>query len=169
MSAVAKPLPASLLDRLVYCGETGDIRWALGKCAGRLAGSLAKDGYRHIGFSDGGKFRSVLAHRVAWALYYSEEPPAQVDHVNRDRADNRIENLRAATPCDNARNRGPIRRAKYKGVTYDPSARTKKPWRAYLHVNKRRIDLGRYATIEAALEAYKAGACEHHGEFAAWE
>ena len=44
------------------------------------------------------------AHRVIWAMHYGEWPD-QVDHINHDKADNRIENLRTVTHSENARNR----------------------------------------------------------------
>lgn len=170
MTAPAKPIPRAIAARLSYDSATGAFMWRDGKCAGREAGSVAKDGYRHIAFNEDGKFRSVLAHRMAWFIHYGEEPPPQVDHINRNRADNRIENLRAASAADNARNRGPIRNAKYKGVCFDPSGRgASKPWRAYLHVKRRRVEVGRYATAELALEAYKVAAKKFHGEFASWQ
>ena len=52
--------------------------------------------------SDG---RRYAVHRVVWAVVYGEWPQHGLDHVNRDTRDNRIENLRLATPSENSRNK----------------------------------------------------------------
>lgn len=173
MSAPAKPMLDVLRDLLSYDAETGVLRWRTSsangaRTAGAIAGTVTPRGYRSVQFHHEGKFRAALAHRIAWFLHYGEQPPEQIDHINRNRDDNRIANLRAATAADNARHRGPIRGAEYKGVTYDASSRTKKPWRAYIHVQKRRIEIGRFRTQAEALAAYQVKAKELHGEFASW-
>lgn len=48
--------------------------------------------------------KKLLAHRVIWAMHYDRWPDKQIDHVNRDRSDNRIENLREVDAAGNARN-----------------------------------------------------------------
>lgn len=47
----------------------------------------------------------ILAHRLVWALHHGDPQAQQVDHINRDRTDNRIENLRLATHAQQMRNR----------------------------------------------------------------
>jgi len=44
-----------------------------------------------------------LAHRLAWYLYYGVMPRYEIDHINGDKGDNRIENLREVTPSQNIR------------------------------------------------------------------
>ena len=59
----------------------------------------------------------IKAHRVCWALHYGADPyPLQIDHINRNKSDNRICNLRAVTPADNCANRDNPNQWKYKPV-----------------------------------------------------
>lgn len=63
-------------------------------------GSLDKDGYLIIKI----KTKQFKAHRIAWFLYYGEMPDKEIDHINRIRTDNRIENLRLADRKSNVLN-----------------------------------------------------------------
>lgn len=69
---------------------------------GMKAGS--KDTYGHIGIEIKGK--TYLAHRLAWLFVYDKWPEHQIDHINRNREDNRIENLRDVIGIENAKNKG---------------------------------------------------------------
>lgn len=64
------------------------------------AGSMHKTGYRHITWMN----KVHKAHRLIFMLHHGYVPP-EIDHINNDRADNRIENLRAATRSENQCNR----------------------------------------------------------------
>lgn len=64
-------------------------------------GSLDKDGYLIIKV----KQRQFKAHRIAWLLHYGEFPSCELDHINRNRLDNRIENLRESTRRQQIENR----------------------------------------------------------------
>lgn len=63
-------------------------------------GSYDKDGYLILKI----KGRQFKAHRIAWFLYYGQMPQKEIDHINRNRADNRISNLREATRIENIQN-----------------------------------------------------------------
>lgn len=78
-----------------YDPETGQLTWVRSgrgrfKRAGAPAGGARPDGYKSVCIDD----TQWLVHRVAWVLAYGEEPPRIIDHINRDRSDNRISNLR---------------------------------------------------------------------------
>jgi hypothetical protein len=88
---------------LKYNPDTGVITWATTSRhvnAGDVAGYVCPRGYRYI--SVGGKKQS--AHRLAWFLSYGVWPEDQVDHINGDKTDNRLVNLRSATKAQNNRN-----------------------------------------------------------------
>ena len=113
--------------------------------------------------------RRYLAHRLAWFYVYGEWPRKGLDHINRDRLDNRIANLREADHAQNVQNRGPMSNNKsgFKGVFFNP--RHTQPWQAQITARGQYFNLGRYATAEEAHEAYKEAAARLHGEFARTE
>lgn len=92
----------------VYAPLTGHIYRKLGNerfyLLGHRAFERVKDTYKY------GTFKGVdfLAHRVVWAIYYGEwvEEGFEIDHINGDTTDNRIENLRKVTSAENAKNLG---------------------------------------------------------------
>lgn len=141
------------LADLYYDPETGKF-W-------REAGCASRTGYRYVWFHG----RQHLEHRVAWFLHYGEWPDRQVDHINGDRADNRIVNLRLATHSENQQNRRrPSNNTSgHKGVSW---IKRYQKWQATIRVGRRNINLGRFDTKEAAANAYGRAALKHHGEFA---
>ena len=94
-----RPLPALevLQEHFDYEPETGLLR---GK-SGKVLGSKRKDGYIKVDL----KGRQLFAHRVAWKLMTFEEPPEVIDHIDRDRSNNRWENLRSSDWIRNQGNR----------------------------------------------------------------
>lgn len=93
-----------LRELLDYDPDTGLFTWRVrtSKCVtvGAIAGCLDK-GYLRIQIDR----RLHLAHRLAWLYITGDWPPAQIDHINGIRDDNRIANLRAATRAENMHNR----------------------------------------------------------------
>lgn len=94
-----------LREILSYDEATGEFRWredfSRKVKAGDRAGAVSEQGYVRIGIW-GTQYR---AHRLAWLYVHGEWPPQQIDHINNDRRDNRISNLRLATSEINAQNR----------------------------------------------------------------
>lgn len=70
--------------------------------AGRVAGGVDGNGYTLIGV-DGKRYRS---HRLIWLYHHGYMPEHDIDHVNRNPGDNRIENLREVGDVCNQRNTG---------------------------------------------------------------
>lgn len=91
----------------------------------------------------------------------------EIDHINRNKLDNRLCNLRMATRAENNRNVG-LRKdntSKYKGVSIATNCHIKK-WLAQIQFNKKKMYIGRYETAKEAAKAYDRKAKEYFGEFA---
>lgn len=88
-----------------------------------------------------------------------------VDHKNRNKLDNRRENLRLATRTQNNQNRTPSKKTKsgYKGVVWHKESQL---WFAKIVVNKKDVSLGYYPTKEEAAEQYNIAAQKYFGDFA---
>lgn len=151
-----------------YDPDTGDFWWkvAHGSAhAGREAGTVSKvHGYRYIGIDN----RDWRAHRIAWLLSTGALPPGRLDHINGERADNRISNLRLASHSQNLSNRGRQKNNKsgFKGVSY---IKADNLWDARISFGRKQYCLGHYRTPEEAHAAYVAAAVRLHGEFARTE
>jgi hypothetical protein len=153
-----------LKQLLDYDPETGIFKWRVRRqriFIGRVAGNRAIKGYLFLAF-DG---KTYQCHRLAWFYVYGEWPKYQIDHINGIRDDNRIANLRLATPSQNLQNRpAPSSNTSgFKGVAWHKGARK---WQAYISLNSKRMYLGLFSTKEDAYSAYCTAAIKHHGEFA---
>lgn len=142
----------SVLD---YDPETGVFTWKVRTSTkvkiGDITGSLDGRGYLQIGVCS----RLHKAHRLAWLYVYGEWPKLSIDHINRNRADNRISNLRDVTSKQNNQNAGKRsdNKSGHPGVYwYKPYNK----WRAQIKHNQKKIHLGYFTTIEDAVSARKA-------------
>jgi hypothetical protein len=104
--------------------------------------------------------RAYYAHRLAWLHVHGRHPDGHIDHINGDKTDNRIANLRECSAGENIRNQ-PCRAAcGFKGVRPN-----KKRWSARIRVNNRKYHLGTFDTPEEAGAAYDEACLRLHGEF----
>ncbi len=149
---------------LIYDPDTGifTARVALHKRPlGSVVGTVSPSGYTNIYLGE----RFYRAHRLAFLWAHGRWPAELIDHINGQRSDNRLSNLREATRSQNLLNQGPRRsnRNGLKGVTFCASAFK---WIVTVRVNGRNKYVGRYNSPDEAHEAYKAAALKYHGEFA---
>ena len=148
-----------LSEELNYDPATGRFTWK------KEAGTIS-NGYRLLRVNQ----KNMWAHRVAWLMATGEDPEGLViDHVNGDRLDNRIENLRTATYSQNAANakRHSRNRSGLKGASevVKRGKRTGK-WQSSITYQRRQMNLGYFDTKEEAHAAYVAAAERLQGEFA---
>jgi len=124
------------------------------------AGCLNAAGYIFVGLAG----TRLLAHRVIWKMFYREEPPAQIDHRNGTRSDNRPENLRAATQVENCANMKLSKRntSGHKGVCWD---RSNLCWRTTIRANGKKWAQN-FHTLDEAVAAIKVAREALHMEFA---
>ena len=129
--------------------------------AGQVAGYLHQWGYIHINIS--GKI--YKAHRLAWLYVHGSFPPNHIDHINGNRSDNRLVNLRPATKSENGCNRGAAadNTSGWCGVSFDKS---RGKYIAQISVEKIYRHLGRYDSPEIAAAVYNHVVVQVHGEFA---
>lgn len=167
------PSPGYLLSRLLYEPETGNLIWKPlpspihrqkiwnARYAGTIAGKLDERGYRIV-FID---YKPYKAHRLIWTMVMGEAPPGQIDHINGDKDDNRLVNLRLANNGENQRN---VRRRRdnktgFKGVGYRKDTGR---FIAMINVDGERHYLGQFDTPEEAYAARCSIIEGLHGEFA---
>lgn len=143
-----------LKDILRYELKTGFFYWKSGPRAGKRAGSIGSHGYRQIKI--GPKF--YTEHRLAWFYVHGRWPSDCVDHVDRNKLNNSIDNLREATAQQNRRNR------LYRGYERTPCGN----FAARIKVDssgKSYVFLGTFNTEAEAAAAYVAANVKHFGQF----
>lgn len=134
--------------------ETGKLYWKV-----RRGGPAVKGG--EVGSFVGGylkvklKGKSYPVHRIMWLLAHGEHPDRFVDHINGDRVDNRLCNLRLVTKAENAKNRLATKGSKsgLNGVTWRKDSLK---WRAYIRWDNRLEHLGSYDDFFEAVCARKS-------------
>lgn len=179
MADKALPSPEVLRQLLRYEPETGKLFWLVrspewfagAKFGDNVAarswnrqysGKEALTAINGNGYLSGTLLCNRLtAHRVIWALVFGEWPKSSIDHIDHDRTNNRLGNLRAATVADNSRNL--TRRSDNStGVTGVFWNKKSQRWTANIRVDGKLIHLGYFPSVDAAANA-RAAANIHYG------
>ena len=110
------------------------------------------------------KRKTIILHR----LINKTPKHLHTDHINGQRQDNRRCNLRTVTNQQNHQNSRPQKGAssKYKGVSFERNSRGKKKWKAYIKVEGKLKNLGRFQDQESAAKVYNKAALKYFGEYA---
>jgi hypothetical protein len=142
----------------------GVLYWKVTKSAtavrGSVAGSVNARGHINLQFDK----KMYAAHQIVWLLHHGYIP-SEIDHINRIKTDNRIENLRETTSSGNKGNIALLsnNRSGYRGVSLN--SRSGK-WHAQIKIHGKQTYIGRFDIPLDAARAYNAAAVEHFGEFA---
>lgn len=171
--------PDQIKALIAFDPETGELSW-LPRPVGMFANAKSWktwntrfSGRPALAAKNGGYGHGCIlclkasAHRVAWAIAHGEWPTGQIDHINGDRMDNRISNLRDVSRNENQRNMKLSRRntSGTTGVCFDKAARK---WRVRIGGRSNARDLGLFSDRGAAAAARKSaekdlGYHENHG------
>ncbi len=174
--------PEQLRSLLIYDRQTGTLLWRERPASlfahtdrrsstqnaawwnGRFAGQRACKPDAHKGYLRVGIFKQEYpAHRVIWAMETGAWPVATIDHVDGNKANNRLENLREATSSENNRNRANFGKSRFRGVSWRSRQST---WIAAIKTDGKTTFLGSFANEEDAARAYDIAALTQHGPFA---
>lgn len=122
----------------------------------------APNGYGRPCVGVSGKMQYL--HRVIFLLHHGYLPK-YIDHIDGDKTNNRIKNLRGCTHSQNMRNAN-ISKNNTSGLKGVDWKKQDKKWRSRVRVNGKQISLGLFNDKIEAAKAYDSAALEHHGEFA---
>lgn len=141
--------------RLSYDKDTGSLVWKYGRNKGKVQGT--KDGgYIRVTLQS----RDYYQHRVAWAIYYGYWPTKIIDHRDRNKSNNRIDNLREVSEQKNITNVG-LRSTNTSGVKGVSWSKAMGKYRQDICVNYKLINLGFFNTIEEAIQARSKAELEY--------
>lgn len=135
-----------------YCDSVGRQKSWNNKFAYKSVGWVSSTGHRQCAIFH----KKYILHRLIWLYVYGYLPDVLIDHIDQNPLNNKINNLRVGTRIINAINTG-INANNTSGVTGVSWSKKEKLWEAYITVNKKRINLGRYKNFnDAVLTRFKA-------------
>jgi hypothetical protein len=134
-----------------YNSKNGKLYWKINKFRARKgheAGNIKPDGYVQVIYN----YKYYYAHRLIWLMEYGEWPENFIDHIDHDRSNNKIENLRSVTHLQNVKNsnRSINNNSGFTGVCWDDK---NNKWRSFINNEGNRIHLGRFLSFEEAVRA----------------
>lgn len=143
-----------LRELLDYEPSTGIFRWKNSRRSplfnGKQVGSDDLYGYKTVRL-DG---KSYKLHRLAWLYVHGVWPAGDVDHINGQRSDNRIDNLRDVSRKVNLENQREAKNNRSTGLLGAYFDRRKNRFYSRISVDNKSVNLGYHPTAEAAHAAY---------------
>lgn len=130
------------------------------QASGLLRNVPAFNGYIYVSVDE----KKYLLHRLAWFLFYGEWPKSEIDHIDGDKINNSIANLRLASRAQNEANKKASRAntSGVKGVRWEES---RGKWYAYITIDYKMKNLGCFERREDAIAARSLAAKKQHGNF----
>ena len=157
--------PEIVREALDYDHESGVMRWRSdGRRwkAGDIAGTMNIEGYLSVCVKGFG----AKLHQVCWLHFHGYWPTGYVDHINGNKLDNRIANLRDVSNQVNCQNIFEPRKGKRSGlplgVILQRAGRTNPNYGAQIKINQKSVHIGSFSTPEAAHEAYLEAKRRYH-------
>jgi hypothetical protein len=152
-SPVSEDLSSDLLHEIFYYDpNTGELHWKIYPSSkvhpGDKAGTLERSGYYVVCFHG----KRYKAHRLVWLYIYGEWPKKDIDHINGDKTDNKISNLRDVSHRVNSVNNKKRRKGGLSGIRLAPKSNNS--WEARILIKGKLIRLGNYPTAELAHARY---------------
>lgn len=148
---------------LDYDPGSGVMRWKHSRGSAKAGKQVGRDnGKGYLNFTFLGK--TVSVHRMAWAIFHGEiNPLLEIDHINGNRLDNRISNLRLVTGSQNNWNRTAIRNGNTASNVIGVSwSKRRNKWQAAITKNYKTRHLGYFHSIPEAKAAYELAKAELH-------
>lgn len=152
-----QPLTVEKLRRVLdYDARTGILTWrekpSVAVKVGDAAGSKDARGYVRIGIEN----TVHAAHRLAWMHHTGQEPEGEIDHINGNKSDNRIDNLRDVPREINRQNLQRPRRHNKSGILGVAIGQRPGTWNAHISHGGKQIHLGTFDSPKEASDAYIA-------------
>lgn len=160
MSTLPKPIDhlyKEFHSKYSYDEKTGIFKRKADKS---IAGCVNVHGYVQINLNS----KLYLGHRIAWLMSYGSVPSG-IDHIDSNRSNNRISNLRPADKRQNAYNR-PHQRNSLSGLKGVHFSKRDKKWIAAISIDGKQTSLGYFNSSIEAARSYDAAAKQNHGEYA---
>lgn len=152
-----------------YCRSTGTLTWAsrplnhfktehgwkvfLSQRVGKVAGCISDSGDGRLYLKVGVNKKLYFCHRLIWVMVYGDIPDGmEIDHINGDGTDNRLDNLRLVTSSGNKKNRalGSDNKSGYHGIYWN---REMKKWVCQAWSDGVYLGSSSHATLDAAVSA----------------
>ena len=151
-----KQISTECFELLRYNHKTGELFWKPrgdkrwdARYANALAGSLNTRGYVDVRISIDGSSQQYKAHRISWLLYYGVDPVNyQIDHIDGNRGNNCIKNLRLATNSFNVQAAAPAKCFSFRADSGK--------YQSFISIQRKRVHLGTFDTEEQARAAYES-------------
>ena len=156
---------SELLEACIYDSNSGSLIWKTpGKkrIVGKKVGSVALTGYLETSIN----YSRQLVHRLVWLYHYGTFPKGALDHINHNRLDNRIENLREVTNSQNNYNQSKRTQkttSRYRGVSWETRRGS---WKAAINKEGTYYYIGNFKSEEIAAKEYNTKAIELYGIYA---